>query len=130
ARMRLEKELLARNTWDHIAVQMHEHMQRALARKRARGQSRRAQRPSCLLGEKLTICPLSSGAIREISRSWRSSMSTHRSGNGKYILGGGVTGLAAGITAGLPVLEAAAQPGGICSSYYVRPGSETRLPEP
>ncbi len=57
-------------------------------------------------------------------------MSTHRSGNGKYILGGGVTGLAAGITAGLPVLEAAAQPGGICSSYYVRPGSETRLPEP
>ncbi len=42
ARMRLEKELLARNTWDHIAVQMHEHMQRALARKRARGQSRRA----------------------------------------------------------------------------------------
>ena len=57
-------------------------------------------------------------------------MSKHRSDNGKYILGGGVTGLAAGITAGLPVLEAAAQPGGICSSYYVRPGSETRLPEP
>jgi len=48
--------------------------------------------------------------------------------NQKYILGGGVTGLAAGITSGLPVLEAAAQPGGICSSYYVRPGTQTRLP--
>ncbi|MBK8905005.1 MAG: FAD-dependent oxidoreductase [Anaerolineaceae bacterium] len=47
----------------------------------------------------------------------------------KFILGGGVTGLSAGITSGLPVLEAALQPGGICSSYYVRPGSQTRLPE-
>jgi protoporphyrinogen oxidase len=46
-----------------------------------------------------------------------------------FILGGGVTGLAAGITSGLPVLEAATQPGGICSSYYVRPGSQTRLPQ-
>jgi protoporphyrinogen oxidase len=35
------------------------------------------------------------------------------------ILGGGMTGLA--------VYEAARQPGGICSSYYVRPGSTERL---
>ena len=34
------------------------------------------------------------------------------------ILGGGVTGLAAGIASGLPVFEAAVTPGGICSSYY------------
>ncbi|MCA9972259.1 MAG: FAD-dependent oxidoreductase, partial [Anaerolineales bacterium] len=47
-----------------------------------------------------------------------------------YILGGGVTGLAAGIASGLPVLEAAPQPGGICSSYYVRPGTQDRLPAP
>jgi protoporphyrinogen oxidase len=44
-----------------------------------------------------------------------------------YILGGGVTGLAAGWTSGLPVLEAADSPGGICSSYYVRPGGDSRL---
>ena len=41
-----------------------------------------------------------------------------------YILGGGITGLAAGLSSGLPVLEAAPEPGGICSSYYVRPGSD------
>lgn len=44
-----------------------------------------------------------------------------------YILGGGITGLAAGLSSGLPVLEAAPEPGGICSSYYVRPGSDQRL---
>jgi protoporphyrinogen oxidase len=43
------------------------------------------------------------------------------------ILGGGVTGLAAGIASGLPVYEAEEQSGGICSSYYVRPGSRERL---
>ena len=43
------------------------------------------------------------------------------------ILGAGVTGLAAGYASGLPVYEAAAAPGGICSSYYVRPGSTARL---
>ena len=43
------------------------------------------------------------------------------------ILGAGVTGLAAGYASGLPVYEAAATPGGICSSYYVRPGSTQRL---
>lgn len=44
-----------------------------------------------------------------------------------YILGGGITGLAAGLSSGLPVLEAAPEPGGICSSYYVKPGSSQRL---
>ncbi len=43
------------------------------------------------------------------------------------ILGAGVTGLAAGYASGLPVYEAASAPGGICSSYYVRPGSTQRL---
>jgi len=33
-----------------------------------------------------------------------------------------MTGLAAGIASGLPVYEAGERPGGICSSYYVRPG--------
>ena len=44
-----------------------------------------------------------------------------------YVLGGGVTGLAAGLSSGLPVFEAMTDPGGICSSYYVRPGEKTRL---
>lgn len=43
------------------------------------------------------------------------------------ILGGGVTGLAAGLASGAPVFEAAEAPGGICSSYYVRPGERDRL---
>lgn len=46
------------------------------------------------------------------------------------ILGAGVTGLAAGYASGRPVYEAAAVPGGICSSYYVRPGTAERLPAP
>jgi len=45
----------------------------------------------------------------------------------KVILGSGMTGLAAGCTSGLPVYEAKNWPGGICSSYYVRPGSTERL---
>lgn len=45
-----------------------------------------------------------------------------------FILGAGVTGLAAGYASGWPVYEAAAMPGGICSSYYVRPGTTQRLP--
>jgi protoporphyrinogen oxidase len=46
------------------------------------------------------------------------------------ILGAGMTGLAAGMASGLPVLEAAAHPGGICCSYYlVRDGDEP-LAEP
>lgn len=44
-----------------------------------------------------------------------------------FILGGGITGLSAGLVSGLPVFEAVEVPGGICSSYYVRPGSQDRL---
>jgi len=44
-----------------------------------------------------------------------------------FILGGGMTGLSAGLSSGLPVFEAMPDPGGICSSYYVRPGEKTRL---
>ena len=46
-----------------------------------------------------------------------------------FILGAGMTGLAAGSVSGLPVFEARPDPGGICSSYYVRPGSSERLAE-
>jgi len=42
------------------------------------------------------------------------------------ILGGGVAGLAAGIASGAPVFEREASPGGICSSYYMQPGSRVR----
>ncbi|MEJ5330086.1 MAG: FAD-dependent oxidoreductase [Desulfobaccales bacterium] len=46
------------------------------------------------------------------------------------ILGGGVTGLAAGVVSGWPIYEAEASPGGICSSYYMRPGDPQRYNEP
>jgi protoporphyrinogen oxidase len=46
------------------------------------------------------------------------------------ILGAGVTGLAAGWASGAPVYEAAHAPGGICSSYYVRPHTSERLAAP
>jgi protoporphyrinogen oxidase len=36
------------------------------------------------------------------------------------ILGGGVSGLAAGYASGLPVFEAQDQPGGICASYHLK----------
>jgi protoporphyrinogen oxidase len=44
------------------------------------------------------------------------------------ILGAGITGLAAAWASGLPIYEAAETPGGICASYYVRPGGQERLP--
>ncbi len=47
-----------------------------------------------------------------------------------YILGGGMTGLAAGIASGLAIFEAVEAPGGICSSYYVRPNDKERLSQP
>jgi len=47
-----------------------------------------------------------------------------------FILGGGVSGLAAGMESGFTVLEAEETPGGICASYYLRPGRATRLSEP
>ena len=43
------------------------------------------------------------------------------------ILGAGMTGLAAGLSSGLPIFEAVDTPGGICSSYYVRPGEKEHL---
>lgn len=43
------------------------------------------------------------------------------------IIGGGMTGLAAGMASGLPIYEAEDNPGGICSSYYIRPGENKRL---
>jgi hypothetical protein len=36
-----------------------------------------------------------------------------------FILGSGITGLAADFASGLPMFEAANGPGGICSSYYI-----------
>jgi len=45
---------------------------------------------------------------------------------GPVILGGGVTGLAAGLASRAPVLEAADSPGGICRSYYLSPGESRR----
>lgn len=46
------------------------------------------------------------------------------------ILGGGVTGLAAGIASGLPVYEAERHAGGVCASYYLRRGATGRMPAP
>lgn len=43
------------------------------------------------------------------------------------ILGAGMTGVAAGWASGLPIYEAQKVPGGICSSYYMKPGSQERL---
>lgn len=40
------------------------------------------------------------------------------------IIGGGVTGLAAGYVSDLPIYEAKEVPGGICSSYYLKAGEE------
>jgi protoporphyrinogen oxidase len=39
------------------------------------------------------------------------------------VLGAGMTGLAAGLSSGFPVVEAREGPGGICTSYYIRPGT-------
>jgi protoporphyrinogen oxidase len=50
--------------------------------------------------------------------------------NNTLILGSGMTGLAAGYVSNLPVLEARPHPGGICSSYYIRPHSSDRLASP
>lgn len=45
-----------------------------------------------------------------------------------FVLGGGVTGLTAGMVSGLPVYEGAQTPGGICCSYYVSPDNRRPLP--
>jgi protoporphyrinogen oxidase len=46
------------------------------------------------------------------------------------VLGAGVTGLAVAMASGAPVFEAASGPGGLCSSYYVRPDGSERLVRP
>lgn len=43
------------------------------------------------------------------------------------ILGSGMTGITAGLVSGLPVFEAENIPGGICSSYYIKPNQKERL---
>lgn len=43
------------------------------------------------------------------------------------ILGAGMTGLAAGYISDLPIYEATDVPGGICASYYLKPGTNERL---
>ncbi len=50
-------------------------------------------------------------------------------GRKTIILGAGMTGLAAGVASGFSVFEAGDRPGGICSSYYMRPHSVERLKE-
>ncbi len=47
-----------------------------------------------------------------------------------FILGGGMTGLATGMASGFTILEAAETAGGICASYYLRPGDPVRLSQP
>lgn len=44
-----------------------------------------------------------------------------------FILGAGMTGLAAGMVSGLKVYEAEEVPGGICSSYYLKSGEKKPL---
>ena len=47
---------------------------------------------------------------------------------GTVIIGAGFTGLAAAYESDAVVYEATDRPGGICASYYMRPGSAERLP--
>jgi protoporphyrinogen oxidase len=54
-------------------------------------------------------------------------MNSHNKYEEVLVLGGGMTGLAAGFASHWPVFEAEETPGGICSSYYVRPNSSHRL---
>jgi len=46
------------------------------------------------------------------------------------ILGAGITGLAAGFSSGFPIYERSQLPGGLCGSYYLRPGDPRRLRSP
>lgn len=45
----------------------------------------------------------------------------------KFILGAGITGLAAGLISKHVIFESGARAGGICSSYYIRPDTHERL---
>lgn len=44
------------------------------------------------------------------------------------ILGAGVTGLAVGFVTGAPIYEKKNIPGGICASYYMKPGTKRKFP--
>lgn len=46
------------------------------------------------------------------------------------VLGGGFSGLAAGVSGSFPVFEATDRPGGICASYYLKLGDAERLARP
>lgn len=46
--------------------------------------------------------------------------------DGVFILGAGVTGVAASLASGLKAFESAQTPGGICTSYYLHEGESTR----
>lgn len=46
------------------------------------------------------------------------------------ILGGGITGLAAGLASGAQVYEAGPRAGGLCASYYLAPGELRRQAQP
>lgn len=46
------------------------------------------------------------------------------------VIGGGITGLAAGMASGFPVLEADQGPGGICRSYYLRTNGDRLAARP
>lgn len=50
--------------------------------------------------------------------------------NREFILGAGITGLSIGYNLKWPIFEAEQSPGGICSSYYIRPGENHRLTRP
>jgi protoporphyrinogen oxidase len=50
--------------------------------------------------------------------------------NRTAVIGAGVTGLAAGAASGATVFEQSDGPGGICRSYYVRPGTDEPLAAP
>jgi protoporphyrinogen oxidase len=54
-------------------------------------------------------------------------MNRRNNEKGTVILGGGMTGLAAGFASPWPVFEAEPTAGGICSSYYIRPNNSDRL---
>lgn len=48
----------------------------------------------------------------------------------RLVLGAGVSGLSVGVATNWPVFESTEQPGGICSSYYIRPGETQRMLTP
>jgi protoporphyrinogen oxidase len=49
---------------------------------------------------------------------------------GPVIIGAGITGLALGSTSGWPIFEAADGPGGLCRTYYMRPGDLEATTDP